>query len=77
MRNIVFVVTLAILVSACGPPSVQDLADNPKLLERVVAECQKEMARGASLSEKCENAQKAVLERVNEAVADAMGDLLN
>ncbi len=72
MRNIVFVFTLAVLASACGAPSVEDLANNPKKLARVAEECAKEHPFGTDLSEKCLNAQKALVRQTEKMVDDML-----
>ncbi len=59
MNRIILSLLMAVLLGACGAPSVQDLMDDPELLGETTMECGMEKAQGKALSERCRNAQKA------------------
>ena len=59
MKKIVLGLSLTVLLSACGAPSVEDFIEDPEMLSRAMEACMMEKAQGASASEKCPNAEKA------------------
>lgn len=64
--------SLVLLVTACGTPSVDDLVQDPELLVEVMEECQAEMMQD-ELSEKCQNAKKAMAKMGNNMMKNMLG----
>ena len=59
MRKTVLAISLTTLLSACGPPSVEDYIGAPEMLAEAIDECTIEAAQGKVASEKCRNVQEA------------------
>ena len=59
MKRLGLGMALAVLLGACGTPSVEDFMDDPERLAETMAECTMERAQGKSVSERCRNAQVA------------------
>ena len=59
MKKIILGLSLTVLLSACGAPSVEDFMEDPEMLSEAMQACMMEKAQGASASEKCRNAEQA------------------
>lgn len=74
IKKILLIATSALMISACGTPSVKDLVEDPELLSEVLQECQTLMMQGkASDSEKCTNAQAATIKVTQNVVKGLLG----
>ena len=59
MRNHIAAASVLVLLTACGPPSVEDYIEDPEMLAEAIDECTLEAAQGKRQSERCRNAEKA------------------
>ena len=59
MRNHLAAASVLVLLTGCGPPSVEDYMEDPELLATAIDECTLEVAQEKSQSERCRNAEKA------------------
>lgn len=60
MKKLLLAIPFTVLLTACGPASVEDLMEDPELLSKVIQECTMKMAQGKdSDSEECQNAAEA------------------
>lgn len=71
MRRAIAVAAFATLLTACGPPSVEDFIEDPDMLGEAMEECQMEAAQGKPKSERCRNADKAVRTMGANLIKDA------
>ncbi len=70
MKKAFLAMPIAILLTACGAPSVEDLIENPEKLAEVSADCNMLMAQGKDTdTEECNNAI--------EATKQMMGNMMN
>lgn len=67
-----FVAPFALLLTACGAPSVNDLVEDPELLAETAQKCSKLMAQGKNAdTEECKNAQlaqKKIIENMTKGI---------
>ena len=40
MKHIIFAITLTVLLTGCGTPSVEDLVEDPEMMLEISQECQ-------------------------------------
>ena len=73
MRHIVLGSALVVLASACGAPTVEDLAKDPEKLSRTIVECASEIAGLSDMTEKCRNAMQAQQQLTNGMIEGIMG----
>jgi len=60
MKKIFVLIALTMLLSACGPASVEDMIDDPELLGSVLQECTVKMSQGKDVDTvECQNAAEA------------------
>lgn len=60
MKKLFASLSLILMLTACGPASVEDLMEDPKLLGEVMEECMVKMAQGKDADDQeCKNAVEA------------------
>ncbi|MBM6549893.1 EexN family lipoprotein [Marinomonas ostreistagni] len=60
MKKLLLAVPFTMLLTACGPASVEDLMEDPEQLVEVLEECGMKMAQGKDTdTEECNNAREA------------------
>ena len=73
MKKLLLAVPFTVLLTACGPASVEDLMEDPELLGKVMQECTMKMAQGKdSDSEECKNAAEAQKKMANNMMKGMM-----
>jgi len=75
--KLIKILPMALLLSACGTPSVDELKNDQDLLEDTVFECQKMKPSAMKKDEGCQNAIKATEEIAMESINGAMKELGN
>ncbi|WP_299267172.1 EexN family lipoprotein [uncultured Psychrosphaera sp.] len=78
MKKLLLIAPFALLLTACGTPSVEDLVEDQELLTEVSLECTKLMMEGKDTNtEECKNAalaQKKVVENMTKGLMDQLGN---
>ena len=77
MKNLLLVVPAMFLLTACGAPSVEELAGDPKLLQETAAECSTMKHSEVAEDEACLNVQKAILKVSKQQMGNLMGNMNN
>jgi len=73
-KKILLIAASALMLSACGTPTVEELVDDPQLLSEVLEECRTLMMQGkAGDYEKCTNAQTATVKMTQNMVKGFLG----
>ncbi len=73
MKKLLLVAPSMLLLMACSAPSVEELVDDPKLLEKVLAECS-DMKRSEAVDDQfCVNAGEAVVKSTKKMIGNFMG----
>lgn len=76
IRTTLMIGTLALLLSACGAPSVEKLRNDQALLKSTLEECKKMDMAEAKDDEACQNAAKASVGAAADKAADAANKML-
>jgi uncharacterized protein YcfL len=78
MKKVLFVVPFALLLTACGTPSVEDLIEDQELFAEITQECSTLMMQGKDTNtEECKNAQlaqKKMVENMTKALMKQYGN---
>lgn len=73
MKKLLVIAATALMLTACGAPSVDKLVENPELLMEISVKCQMMMAQGKETdTEECNNAREAS-EKMAENMMKGMG----
>lgn len=73
MKKILLAVPFALLLTGCGPTSVEDFMEDPELLAKVLQECTLKMAQGKDANtEECQNAATAQTQMVQNMMKGVM-----
>ena len=73
MNKVLLAIPFALLLTACGAPSVDDLVEDPALLGEVIVECAELMTQGKDFdTEECKNAQLAQMKMVENMTKGLM-----
>ena len=77
MNKLLLVVPAFVLLAACGAPSVEDLMDDPKLLQQTALECAEMKRSEAAEDQACINLSAAVSKSSKKMMNDIMGQMNN
>lgn len=73
MKKAILAMSMAILLTACGAPSVDELIENPEKLAEVTADCNMLMAQGKDTdTDECNNAAEATKQMMNNMMNGVM-----
>ena len=73
MKKLLLAVPLALFLTACGAPSVDDLIEDPELFSEVTSECQQLMMQGKDVdTEECKNARLAAVKMADNLMKGMM-----
>lgn len=76
MKKLLLAIPFTVLLTACGPASVEDLMEDPELLGKVIKKCTMKMAQGKdSDSEECRNATEAQKKMASNMMKEMMKQL--
>lgn len=71
MKKLFAITATALMLTACGAPSVDKLVENPELLAEVGGKCEKLMAQGKNTDTKeCNNAREAAKKLAENLMKD-------
>lgn len=75
MKKLLIALPMVALLAACSAPSVDELVDNPKKLEKIMAECEKLHAKGKNIekNQKCQNAVEATSKLALKGISNLLG----
>lgn len=63
MKKSLLILPLALILTACGAPSVEDLIEDQELLSEITVKCNTLLAQGKDTkTEECINAKKAMMQ---------------
>lgn len=78
MKKLLLIAPFALMLTACGGPSVDDLLEDPELLTEITLECTKLVMEGKDAdTEECKNAllaQQKMVENMTKDVMDQLGN---
>jgi hypothetical protein len=71
MKKTLLAIPFALLLTACGTPSVDDLIEDPELLRKIMRECGLLMMQGEDYdTEECKNAKLAQKKMMNNLLGN-------
>lgn len=76
IRNTITITALALVLAACGAPSVEKLRNDQALLKSTLEKCQKMDMAKAKDDEACQNAAKASVGAAADMAAGAANKML-
>lgn len=77
MKKMLFIAPFALLLTACGTPTVEDLIEDQELLAEIIQECSTLMMQGKDTNtDECKNAQlaqKKMVENMTKGIMKQFG----
>ncbi|GAA4094911.1 EexN family lipoprotein [Zhongshania borealis] len=73
MKKVLLALPIALALTACGSPSVEDFIENPEKLQAALEKCNMLVAQGKDAdTEECNNAQTATQKMMNNVINNTM-----